>query len=299
MAKNAISVVLDKVNKADYATFESMTEMREAVNAHVKTIEESDLRPNMKTKLVRLLDFLRDNSRVHYGLSFKKQRVIADFFGVKKADTIGVWFKKLAELGCVKVIATKRSSTMHQTANFVQILPVEKEVAEEVEENAENENGGQETPEIEGFEDKKGEHEDNFSPKSKPKKHIIRKADAPVPSYIPSEFADLVKCYYPATKDIFELYGKFRLAFLHTTQAHNIKDFAHIAVAAFKEAISAIKLRDLRKGKSFDSLRGYLYGTARKMVFDTISEMNRDRMTNVIEPLGGLLSADVAEEIFG
>jgi DNA-binding transcriptional regulator YbjK len=64
MAKNAISVVLDKVNKADYATFDSMAEMREAVNAHVKTIEESDLRPNMKTKLVRLLDFLRDNSRV-------------------------------------------------------------------------------------------------------------------------------------------------------------------------------------------------------------------------------------------
>ncbi len=295
MAKNAISVVLDKVNKADYATFESMAEMREAVNAHVKTIEESDLRPNMKTKLVRLLDFLRDNSRVHYGLSFKKQRVIADFFGVKKADTIGVWFKKLAELGCVKVIATKRSSTMHQTANFVQILPVEKEVAEEVSED----NRVQDTAEIEVIEDKFGEHEDNISSNTKTKNNNIRKANAPVPSYIPNEFADLVKCYYPATKDIFELYGKFRLAFLHTTKTHNIKDFAHIAVAAFKESISAIKLRDLRNGKSFDSLRGYLYGTARKMVFDTISEMNRDCMTNVIEPLGGLLSADVAEEIFG
>lgn len=51
MAKNAISVVLDKVNKADYATFDSMGEMREAVNAHVKTVEESDLRPNMKKKV--------------------------------------------------------------------------------------------------------------------------------------------------------------------------------------------------------------------------------------------------------
>ncbi|WP_416045936.1 hypothetical protein [Priestia megaterium] len=295
MAKNAISVVLDKVNKADYATFESMGEMREAVNAHVKTVEESDLRPNMKKKLVRLLDFLRDNSRIYLGLSFKKQRVIADFFGVKKADTIGEWFKKLAELGCVKVIATKRSRTMHQTANFVQIMPVEKVVEQE----AVQEKRVQDTAEIEVIEDKNGEHEDNLSSNTKTKNNNIRKADAPVPSYIPNEFADLVKCYYPATKDIFELYGKFRLAFLHTTKTHNIEDFAHIAVSAFKEAVSAIKLRDLRKGKSFDSLRGYLYGTARKMVFTEIARMNKKNVVNPFESFGGLLNAEVAEEIFG
>ena len=295
MAKNAIEVVLDKVNKADYATFESMGDMREAVNAHVKTVEESDLRPNMKKKLVRLLDFLRDNSRTYLGLSFKKQRVIADFFGVKKADTIGEWFKKLAELGCVKVIATKRSRTMHQTANFVQIMPVEKVVAEEVLED----NRVQDTAEIEVIEDKNGEHEDNLSSNTKTKNNNIRKADAPVPSYIPNEFAELVKCYYPATKDIFELYGKFRLAFLHTTKTHNIEDFAHIAVSAFKEAVSAIKLRDLRKGKSFDNLRGYLYGTARKMVFTEIARMNKKNVVNPFESFSGLLNAEVAEEIFG
>ena len=261
MAKNAIEVVLDKVNKADYATFDSMAEMREAVNAHVKTIEVSDLRPNMKTKLVRLLDFLRDNSRVHFGLSFKKQRVIADFFGVKKADTIGIWLKKLAEFGCVKVIATKRSSTMHQTANFVQIMPVEKVAAEEVvQEKRVQDTGSQE--------DKNRELEYKSIPNTKsinnkqrynhePKEINTEDLDATYThEFVPSEFVQTVKPYINNAIKIETYWNKFAMAVKqvnkHTGDDLSERTLTDIAVSAFKQVV--------RKKRKVRDMVGYFYG---------------------------------------
>jgi hypothetical protein len=257
MAKNAIEVVLDKVNKADYATFESMADMREAVNAHVKTVEESDLRPNMKKKLVRLLDFLRDNSRTYLGLSFKKQRVIADFFGVKKADTIGVWFKKLAELGCVKVIATKRSSTMHQTANFVQIMPVEKAVEQEVVQ----ENRAQ-------ADEKNGLPEDNITLNTKsinnkqrynhePKEINTEELDATYThEFVPSDFVQTVKPYINNAIKIETYWNKFAMAVKqvnkHTGDDLSERNLTDLAVSAFKQVV--------RKKRKIRDMVGYFYG---------------------------------------
>jgi hypothetical protein len=257
MAKNAIEVVLDKVNKADYATFESMGEMREAVNAHVKTVEESDLRPNMKKKLVRLLDFLRDNSRTYLGLSFKKQRVIADFFGVKKADTIGEWFKKLAELGCVKVIATKRSRTMHQTANFVQIMPVEKVTSEEVVQ----EKRVQE-------DEKNGLPEDNITLNTKSINNKQRynheskeintgELDATYThEFVPNDFVQTVKPYINNAIKIETYWNKFAMAVKqvnkHTGDDLSERNLTDLAVSAFKQVV--------RKKRKIRDMVGYFYG---------------------------------------
>jgi len=257
MAKNAISVVLDKVNKADYATFDSMADMREAVNAHVKTVEESDLRPNMKKKLVRLLDFLRDNSRTYLGLSFKKQRVIADFFGVKKADTIGEWFKKLAELGCVKVIATKRSRTMHQTANFVQIMPVEKAVEQEaVQENraqADEKNGLPEDKIILNTKSKNNKQRYNHEPKE------INTEDLDATythEFVPSEFVQTVKPYINNAIKIETYWNKFAMAVKqvnkHTGDDLSERTLTDLAVSAFKQVV--------RKKRKIRDMVGYFYG---------------------------------------
>lgn len=261
MAKNAITVVLDKVNKADYATFKSMREMREAVNAHVKTIEESDLRPNMKRKLVRLLDFLRDNSRKYFGLSYKKQRVIADFFGVKKSDTIGEWLKKLAEFGCVKVIATKRSRTMHQTANFVQIMPVEEAAVQEVSED----NRVQDTV----YEaDKNGAQEDKIIPNTKsinnkqrythePKEIKTGDLDATYThEFVPQEFVNTVKSYINNAVQIETYWNKFATAIRqvnqHTGDDLNEKSLTNLAIAAFKQVV--------RKKRKIRDMVAYFYG---------------------------------------
>lgn len=261
MAKSAISVVLDKVNKADYATFDSMGEMREAVNTHVKTVEESDLRPNMKKKLVRLLDFLRDNSRTYLGLSFKKQRVIADFFGVKKADTVGEWFKKLAELGCVKVIATKRSRTMHQTANFVQIMPVEKAVEQEVSEDNRVQDTGYKA-------DKSGDLEYKSIPNTKSKNNKQRYNHEPkeinteeldatyTHEFVPSEFVQTVKPYINNAIKIETYWNKFAMAVKqvnkHTGDDLSERTLTDIAVSAFKQVV--------RKKRKIRDMVGYFYG---------------------------------------
>lgn len=145
-----INIILDKIQKTDYAKFKNTIELRTAVNQHVRTIEASKLSAAWKRKLIRLLDYLRDISREYPGLSFRKQRTIAADFGVKKPDTIGVWLKKLASLGIINILPTKRSSTMQQTVNLVQILPVEP---------TENKKGGQASEE-------NGEHEVNISSKT-------------------------------------------------------------------------------------------------------------------------------------
>jgi hypothetical protein len=282
MAKNAISVVLDKVNKADYATFESMGEMREAVNAHVKTVEESDLRPNMKKKLVRLLDFLRDNSRTYLGLSFKKQRVIADFFGVKKADTIGEWFKKLAELGCVKVIATKRSRTMHQTANFVQIMPVEKAVEQEaVQENraqADEKNGLPEDKIILNTKSKNNKQRYNHEPKE------INTEDLDATythEFVPSEFVQTVKPYINNAIKIETYWNKFTMAVKqvnkHTGDDLSERTLTDIAVSAFKQVV--------RKKRKVRDMVGYFYGVCYYKAHDyriATEEMKRQERINAM-----------------
>ncbi len=139
MAKSAIGIVFDDVNKEKYATFKKVEDLRAAVNEHVKRIESSDLSKAWKRKLIRLLDLLRDRSKEFPGLSFMKQRTIAKHFGLKKPDTAGEWLKKLAALGIVKIVPTKRKGSMHQTVNFVQILPVAEKRGQENAKNGEHE----------------------------------------------------------------------------------------------------------------------------------------------------------------
>lgn len=256
MAKSKIDVVIDKIDKSEYATFQSMKELRDAVNVHVQTIQDSNLRPSTKRKLISLLDYLRDHSRVYFGLSFRRRSIIAEHFGVNKADTVGEWLKRLSDMGIVRIIPTKRSRDMKQTVNLVQILPPSQPT-----------NGDKQAQEEE-----KIEHlEDNTLIKTNTKDHSIRKEDTyeeVYPSYIPHKFVMRVKPLFPNVKKVYELFGKVRLAYLKSTVEKPLEDLESITLTAISDALSALKLRRIKKGYSYEALKGYLYGTAHRLFLE-------------------------------
>ncbi|OKL35309.1 hypothetical protein [Domibacillus mangrovi] len=241
----SISIVFDKVNKEEYATFKDLASMREAVNHHIKTILESNLSPAWKNKLVRFLDYLRDISREYLGLSFRKQRTIATDFELKKPDTIGFWLKKLAELSIVRILPTKRSRGMQQTANFVQILPIQ---------TVEHKKSGQ-------AKEKNGELEVNINSNTKTintntySDEIVQRLTSP---YV--KFKESVQSFIGDghVKLINRLYG---IWLAHT------KHGSCNEIAALTLGIQAIKATmQATKRKEIKSITGYFNGTVQRMM---------------------------------
>lgn len=227
--------------------------MRESVNTHVKKIKESGLSAAWQKKLIRLLDYLRDISRTFPGLSFRTQRNIAESFGLKKPDTVGIWLKKLVELDIVKLLKTKRSCDMKQTANFVQILPAE---------IAENEKRGQADPENTPLETQNGDQKDKSFSKTKSNINTTysRLDETFTPKNVPQSFIKTVKPFFGEAAEIYRLWGKARLAHKKFTLSNVLEDYADLVEDAFKQTVFAYKHRTIRK-----DFTGYFYGTLMRM----------------------------------
>ena len=255
-----ISIIFDRVDKKEYATFESVADMRKAVNRHVKTILESDLTDLWKKKLIRLLDHLRDLSQKYPGLSFASQRAIAKRLELKKPDTVGIWLKKLGDMGIVRTLHTKRHHKMRQTANFMQILPTEtKNGDENIKRGAEEVDKPQQEK---CMETKNGEHEFKSFLNSKTKINTTysRLDDSFTPKVVPSEFVKTTKPFFGDAKDIYDLWKKAILVYRQFDLLHELKQYIDIVIDALKQSIYAYKHRKIQK-----DFKGYFYGTLLKM----------------------------------
>lgn len=255
-----ISIVFDRVDKKEYATFESVGDMRKAVNKHVKTILESGLTDLWKKKLIRLLDHLRDLSQKYPGLSFASQRAIAKCLGLKKPDTVGIWLKKLEDMGIVKILHTKRYHKMQQTANFMQILPTETKT-----EDKKTKRGAEKVDkprQDKGMETKNGEHEFKNSLNSKTNINTTynRLDDSFTPKIVPDEFVKTTKPFLGDAKDIYDLWKKAILVYRQFDLLHDLKQYVDIVIDAFKQSIYAHKHRKIQK-----DFKGYFYGTLLNM----------------------------------
>ncbi|MCM3786906.1 helix-turn-helix domain-containing protein [Domibacillus indicus] len=259
-----INIVFDKIQKSDFAKFKDMDGLRIAVNKHVRTIEASELSAAWKRKLIRLLDYLRDISRNYPGLSFRSQRKIAADFGVKKPDTIGVWLKKLASLGIVNILPTKRSSTMQQTVNLVQIMPAEP---------AENEKRGQAPAE-------NGEHEDNIFSKTSTNINTNTYPAEPLTFY--QRFKSFVKNVNSQDETLASrMYGVYRgqTAALLKSDAYDKEDLENIAMSALHAAVMATKSRRIR------NLPGFFNGVISRMIDSYIDDIIEQESVPLTAPL--------------
>jgi hypothetical protein len=263
--KKAITIIASKETYTELSTFNSVEELNETVRTYRDVINASKARSQKKRNALAILEWLKRHSCKFAGVSWKGKRKIAADLGMsdKTVTRICAW---LEEIGLIRQYEMKRSSDMRQTSNAIVIQPTQPEMSDKTA----NKTGETVLP-------KKQLHnlKQNHNKIRKERANLQQdNITLPIPAHIPADFANLVTSYYRDTKTVFELWGKVRLAYIHSNVDRPLEEVTDIAVNAFRESIAAIKLRRLKKGNSLDSLRGYLYGTTRKMLFDVSTRAN-------------------------
>lgn len=79
-----------------------------------------------------------------------------------------------------------------------------------------------------------------------------------VPSFIPTTFKDAVRPFFPYADDIYELWGKVRLAYRISGLNQPLEHLDFIAIQAFKETVFAYKKKRIK-----NTFTAYFYGTLR------------------------------------
>ncbi|QSX18467.1 helix-turn-helix domain-containing protein [Priestia megaterium] len=258
--KKGITIIASEQTYRNLSPFEKIEQLNEAVRHYRKQF----CNQLNKTQL-SVLDVLKCHSAKYTGVSFLTKAKIGKLVDKSRATVIRVC-KHLEELGVIKQYDMKRSSDMQQTACAIVIQPF----IEQVQEQTKIDNATQEAAEMQH---QKTLHKTTNNNKAI-RKESVTNTTIPMPKFIPSEFAELASLYYNDTKTVFELWGKVRLAYTHSKVEQPLGELTSVAIAAFRESIAAFKLRKLRNGSSLDSLRGYLYGTMRKMLFDLAVSVN-------------------------
>lgn len=79
-----------------------------------------------------------------------------------------------------------------------------------------------------------------------------------VPSFIPTAFKDAVRPFFPYADDIYELWGKVRLAYRISDLNQPLEYLEFVAIQAFKETVFAYKKKRIK-----NTFTAYFYGTLR------------------------------------
>ncbi|MFP7226174.1 helix-turn-helix domain-containing protein [Priestia filamentosa] len=262
MAKQAIEIIASEDTYKNLSTFENIDQLNQTVRAH-KEMFNSELN---KTQIA-VLDLLHRYSAKYKGVSFLTKNKLADLLG-KSRRTIIYVCNRLEEIGIIRQYAMKRRSDMQQTSNAIVIQPAKPSEPANYKENC-----TQETTEI-------AHQENNIFLKQLHNINTIRKEDTyeeSYPSFIPTSFINRVKPLFPNVNEVYELYGKVRLAYLKSNLERPLEELETITITAITDAISALKLRRIKKGYSYDALKAYLYGTAHRLFLE---EKRRESVHN-------------------
>ncbi|MFE4047044.1 MULTISPECIES: transcriptional regulator [unclassified Priestia] len=81
-----------------------------------------------------------------------------------------------------------------------------------------------------------------------------------VPSFIPTAFKDAVRPFFPYADDIYELWGKVRLAYRISGLQQPLEHLDFVAIQAFKETVFAYKKKRIK-----NTFTAYFYGTLRSL----------------------------------
>ncbi|RAS86419.1 helix-turn-helix domain-containing protein [Priestia endophytica] len=250
MAKQAIEIIASEDTYKNLSSFENIDQLNEAVRAHKETFNDE-----LNKTQTDVLDLLHRYSAKYKGVSFLTKNKIADLLG-KSRRTIIYVCNHLEELGIIRQYAMKRSSDMQQTSNAI--------VIQQSRSTNQKKNCTQETSEI-------AHQKNNISLKQIHNINTIRKEDTyeeSYPSFIPNSFIKRVKPLFPNVKEVYELYGKVKLAHLKSNLERPLEELETITITAISDAMSALKLRRIRKGYSYDALKAYLYGTAHRLFLE-------------------------------
>ncbi|OVE34262.1 transcriptional regulator [Priestia aryabhattai] len=93
-----------------------------------------------------------------------------------------------------------------------------------------------------------------------------------VPSYIPKSFKDVVRPFFSYAEDIYELWGKVRLAHKMSCLERPLEDVISLTIQAFKETVFAYKRNRIK-----NNFAAYFFGTVRGIfVIERRKEVQRN-----------------------
>ncbi|MEH6940759.1 helix-turn-helix domain-containing protein [Bacillus sp. JJ722] len=267
--KKRIDVIAGEIAYKNLSTFTELEDLNKTVRAYRDVISTSIKRVDVQARLITLLELLKRHSCKQIGVSYMCKNTIADKLEVSY-KTVQRLMKKLEDLGMIRQIAMKRNTNMRQTANAIQIQPINKEMSDktptkkddkcptkykttttlkqkiknirkvEVSAISENSNNQQESNTIEFYD------------------------YTYVSSNIPNVFIDSVRPFFNDASEIYRLWSRLKLA----AKKSKVNTLDHVDgfIKSFKEAVLNYKQNKVRK-----DIVGYIYGAWR----NTASELAR------------------------
>ncbi|WP_052947644.1 helix-turn-helix domain-containing protein [Aneurinibacillus tyrosinisolvens] len=105
------------------------------------------------------------------------------------------------------------------------------------------------------------------------------------PSNVPEEFKNAIAPFYRSAKEIYELWGKVRLAAKGLILDYPLEQYADVAIQSFKESVFALKNSRIKAGSNGKAFMGYYYGTLFKK-FNNVCEQEYLSLAKSHEELG-------------
>ncbi|MEH6942937.1 helix-turn-helix domain-containing protein [Bacillus sp. JJ722] len=265
--KKRIDVIAGETAYKNLSSFTELEELNKTVRSYRDVISTSVKRLDVQARLITLLELLKRHSCKNLGVSYMYKNTIADKLEVSY-KTVQRLMKKLEDLGMIRQVAMKRNKDMRQTANAIQILPMN-----EVSDKTPSKKSGK-CPTI------------KTTTTLKQKIKNIRKVEVSaisensvdnnvnntiefydytyVSSNVPKLFIDTVRPFFNDATDIYRLWSRLKLAARKSKV--DALDYVDSFVKSFKEAILNVK-----KKRNRNDVVGYIYGAWR----NTAAELAR------------------------
>lgn len=274
-----IDVIAMEESFHNLSTFTDIEDLNKTVRTYRDVIRASVKRADVQARLIALLEVLKRHSCKQIGVSYMCKNTISDMLEVSY-KTVQRLMKKLVDLGMIKQIATKRKSTMLQTANAIVIQPVEEEVSDKT--TAEM---AEKCPTIKTSyslktnnlkEIRNGASENEIVDKSVDN---IQQANF-IAHWVPTEFANLATCFYKDSKTIEEFWRVVRqcnvvVNFVDGTRFMNTNEEISVAIDSLKSLVMKIK-----SGAKVKNIFGYFNGIVNKLMdklhYETIDELEEE-----------------------
>lgn len=262
---------------AQFSKFICIEELDAVYWEHVNRIEESDLKPSWKEKLLKLFHRIKTiTEKGKFHIFFESQKVTAKMLGLKKSDTIGEWIKKLVDLGIVSKVPTKRGNN-YQSVNVIIINPIHTDKSDVEEKNGELDSPKNGEQQISSF---SGLSFYNISLHNYVEQTLLKKLNEEdiKPPSVPDEFYETVKPYFSG-QVVLNLWDRVKIA---SKKCRLIHEPVKTAIDAFRTSLSFYKHKQLKNGQSLDAFFGFFYGRVNYLIKEQLNDYNTQTTQNSI-----------------
>lgn len=272
--KTRIDVIANEVAYNNLSSFTDIEGLNKMVRVYRDLIRAAIKRVDVQSRLIALLELLKQHSCKQIGVSYMCKNTIADKLEVSY-KTVQRLMKKLEDLGMIRQIPMKRKKDMMQTANAVIIQPVKDEMSDKTPVKESKKCPTIKTTTSSLKQNIKRYKERNNAPSLS---HVDKSVDnLPkanfVAAWVPNNFANLASSFYHEAKTIQEFWKVVKQCNRVIDYSTNDRSFTteqelSIGVKAFKEFVMKVKAGIKMNKGIFAYFNGVVNKLMDKLYFD-------------------------------